>query len=213
MSYSFNEATVMIKKATRGAGCSWSLAEEVSYAASCLWQNSLPACEIAVQFLDFVIQAQCTLKTYRPQELHLECWQSAKGVLCPVQSGLVFADCASFMPVRTILFEGFIAAPLFLPFAMRAAKVWKQPLRIKGEGLDVLLDAQQLEVHCFELHGQKMLRLEPWARAPAPKSYAVRANPNSKAWGQLEKMAYKTYAPATEASRLRGAGAGLSDND
>ena len=29
----------------------------------------------------------------------------------------------------------------------------------------------------------------------------------------LENLAYKTYAPSTEASRLAGAGAGLNDND
>jgi len=32
-------------------------------------------------------------------------------------------------------------------------------------------------------------------------------------WIQLSDLASKTYVPATEASRLSGAGAGLNDND
>ena len=32
-------------------------------------------------------------------------------------------------------------------------------------------------------------------------------------WNRLEELTYLTYAPATEESRVLGAGAGLSDND
>jgi len=32
-------------------------------------------------------------------------------------------------------------------------------------------------------------------------------------WSRLEEFTYRTYAPATEESRVLGAGAGLSDND
>jgi len=42
---------------------------------------------------------------------------------------------------------------------------------------------------------------------------ADRAVPDVDAWGALNQFAHRTYAPATEESRLLGAGAGLSDND
>lgn len=32
-------------------------------------------------------------------------------------------------------------------------------------------------------------------------------------WGRLQALAHKSYVPASEASRLAGAGAGLTDND
>jgi len=32
-------------------------------------------------------------------------------------------------------------------------------------------------------------------------------------WGKLQTLAHKSYVPASEASRLAGAGAGLTDND
>ena len=40
-----------------------------------------------------------------------------------------------------------------------------------------------------------------------------RAMPDPQDWAQLEALARLTYAPATDESRLNGAGAGLSDND
>lgn len=44
---------------------------------------------------------------------------------------------------------------------------------------------------------------------PAARSVTV----SDLLWGQLSTLAAKTYVPATEASRLAGAGAGLTDND
>ena len=46
----------------------------------------------------------------------------------------------------------------------------------------------------------------------------TRAHPSRKViddglWSTLEGFAARTYVPATEASRLKGAGAGLTDND
>ncbi|MEO0980892.1 MAG: DUF3726 domain-containing protein, partial [Pseudomonadota bacterium] len=40
-----------------------------------------------------------------------------------------------------------------------------------------------------------------------------RATPDPDSWTRLGVLAHRTYAPATDESRLRGAGAGLSDND
>jgi hypothetical protein len=36
---------------------------------------------------------------------------------------------------------------------------------------------------------------------------------NEEIWEALGRFAHRTYVPATEASRLKGAGAGLTDND
>ena len=40
-----------------------------------------------------------------------------------------------------------------------------------------------------------------------------RGYPSEKTWEILNQYAARTYAPATDESRLKGAGAGLSDND
>jgi len=40
-----------------------------------------------------------------------------------------------------------------------------------------------------------------------------RAEVRADALARLERLARRTYAPATERSRMAGAGAGLTDND
>ena len=62
-------------------------------------------------------------------------------------------------------------------------------------------------------HAHKMLRLHsPPAVEPAqPASGAVEVDDDL--WSVLAGFAAKTFVPATEASRIAGAGAGLSDND
>jgi hypothetical protein len=45
-------------------------------------------------------------------------------------------------------------------------------------------------------------------RLPSTMAYSV----DSDIWQQIDALAFKTYAPATEESRA-GAGAGLTDND
>ena len=47
----------------------------------------------------------------------------------------------------------------------------------------------------------------------APRPLASRATPSPDSWEALSRLAYRTYAPSTEESRILGAGAGLSDND
>ena len=46
-------------------------------------------------------------------------------------------------------------------------------------------------------------------RIPLPERLTI----SDTLWAHLQRLAAKTYVPATEASRLSGAGAGLSDND
>ena len=46
-----------------------------------------------------------------------------------------------------------------------------------------------------------------------PRPHVTRATPDPVCWDTLNRFAHRTYAPATEESRLLGAGAGLSDND
>ena len=50
------------------------------------------------------------------------------------------------------------------------------------------------------------------ADRPAPRS-AERVEVSPDDWAVLKGLAQRTYVPATKESRLRGAGAGLDDND
>ena len=56
------------------------------------------------------------------------------------------------------------------------------------------------------------LRLADAPQRTGPQQ-AGHLNVEERTWKRLSAMAYKTYVPSSEASRLKGAGAGLVDND
>jgi len=51
------------------------------------------------------------------------------------------------------------------------------------------------------------------ARMTGRREPVLRADVSAESWQRLSTFAHRTFAPATDASRLRGAGPGLSDND
>ena len=74
-------------------------------------------------------------------------------------------------------------------------------LSIDGNRDDLLLENSNL-ITCRQSDEDSPQQL------PSTLSYAV----DSNIWGQIDALAFKTYAPATAESRA-GAGAGLTDND
>ena len=74
-------------------------------------------------------------------------------------------------------------------------------LSIDGNRDDLLLENSNL-ITCRQSDEASPQQL------PSTLSYVV----DSNIWGQIDALAFKTYAPATAESRA-GAGAGLTDND
>lgn len=72
------------------------------------------------------------------------------------------------------------------------------------------LDFETVRVNpvSLELFGHS--EAEYYTQSAAP---ILRADVSSALWNELEIFEYKTYAPESEASRLKGAGAGVTDND
>ncbi|WP_420862490.1 hypothetical protein [Algirhabdus cladophorae] len=67
------------------------------------------------------------------------------------------------------------------------------------------------EVKCIQ--AGKTLLLKYMSDRPSLASPTARVPMDPVLWAHLNKLAAKTYVPASEESRLSGAGAGLSDND
>ena len=66
---------------------------------------------------------------------------------------------------------------------------------------------KKVQVNNYEWTGEELI-IDGYKQTPS-----FRACLSEKQFKTLNKYAYKTYAPATDESRLSGAGAGLSDND
>lgn len=216
MTFSLNEIEVTGKRAARGAGYSWGLAEEAGKAARWLTVHDLPGPEMLAELL--------TRNDGRPYEALAPepaagPWQSRSGPLCPLISGAALCDRAQEIARGQAIELGATAYPLLLvPFAAAAAKlgamtillIWPDVrVEVGADGFALEGDASALTARSVECvrcckgdGGMTMAPVNLPGRAIAAET-----------WSRLGAFAQRTFAPATEASRLAGAGAGLQDND
>ncbi|QFT92196.1 hypothetical protein FIU86_05040 [Roseovarius sp. THAF9] len=216
MTWSLNEIEALSRKATRGAGYPWGLAEEAGRAArwTCAagWPGALALADVLTR------NDGAPVATLGPQALG-EVWSASGGLLCPIVTGATLCDLAADWAAGRTVTTGPVAWPLLLvPYMVWAADRTGAPLTLHWQGCSITraegktrLDDPGAALDCARTktvqlsataarHGTVLTRL--YRAAPMPQAVAI-----------LDAFAQRTYAPETEASRLTGAGAGLSDND
>ena len=207
MIVSLNEAEGMATKAAWGAGRPWGLAQDAGRAMSTLEAMRLPG---AASLLDLLIATDgVPCEKLRPVSMQSEWWQADRP-MCPVLVGAFISDLGAqseAVKVRQV------HAPLLLvPFCLMAFDnvvfKWSEcTIRSSDEGFFVqgALNAKvadQVLIDNSEPAEETTHRWQPGAVDIA-----------DEIWEALSAFAHRTYVPASEASRLKGAGAGLTDND
>ena len=135
-------------------------------------------------------------------------WEAASGRLCPVATGAALSDHAHALGAETRL--GAITQPLLLlPFAAFLARD-KGTISVAWEGGGAVTDGQ-VSTHGTTPAWSLWATLRLGGTLEAPRAPGSRADPAPEAWASLAAFAHRTYAPATEESRQKGAGP--SDTD
>lgn len=207
----------MGKRAARGAGLSWGLAEEAGKAARWLAERGEPGADmLAGRLADIDGVAYGDLA---PAD-HDGVWSAPRGVLCPLVAGPMLSDRAGDIAAGDELVFATTADPAFLaPYAAAVAKQTGRAVTLRWDGVAVTVTAGGLTVDGprdrLHVAVTEKVTCAPAATAPAPSSSGrtQRRPVDADAWRRLDAFAQRTFAPATEASRLAGAGAGLEDND
>ncbi|MGB1034938.1 MAG: hypothetical protein ACPGVS_07935 [Primorskyibacter sp.] len=136
---------------------------------------------------------------------------------CPIRTGTWATDRAHLLADVTQTETPVRSALMLLPFAGQIAQIRQTSVGVMlSDGLWSTDGAQvspppQAGLIRPPAGERATLHLNAWMSTPLPT--VQRAHPAPDHWQQLDLLAQRTYAPATEASRLRGAGAGTSDND
>ncbi|TBX21188.1 DUF3726 domain-containing protein [Nioella sediminis] len=207
MSLSLNETESLAKTAARGAGLSWGMAEEAAKATRWLCARGIDACDPLVALLfrhDEEGHAQAG-----PERLD-GTWRGAEGWLCPIACGAVLADLGPAAPMPLTLTR--VALPVFLlPFAATLAKDLGQSVTLSWDGGHAATDGDAVSLDTPPPLSDVTLTLG--GPIPARSPHKTRAETDQMILVSLGIYAARTRAPATEASRLAGAGAGLTDND
>ena len=204
--WSIGETAALAVKAARGAGMPWGLADEVGFTVSWLQERGLPDLSALSRYLQwheselFVVWPEIPPTNY---------------AYCPIKLGCAYIDGVTSQFIRF----GSIREPLLMiPFI--AKRNLSLAVDIKLDELSISLINNQLisdqlnseflltEANCVITRSTTIIEsttAEEYSdRVPHTFVECIRT---------LNEFAQKTYAPATEESRLTGAGAGLNDND
>ena len=203
MNYALGEIESLSRKATRGAGYSWGLAEDAGRAVRWLTARGLAGLPALAGLLEAGL---CD----NGPDVNWDC----NGVLCPIRTGAALADFAFTLSHERAIDLGPTAFPLLLvPFLAHKKQVdlsWNGAHIIISED-SVKITSALTAVQAEQARGVSVI-LSNKVKLASMRTMS-RAIVTPDIYGRLDAFAKKTYAPATEASRLAGAGAGLSDND
>lgn len=210
------EVESYVRKASQATGLGWGFAEEAGKAARWLAAFDLPGPEIALAHLQQLDGKD--YKKYFPANIDAR-WRANGDYLCPIVSGAALADRAGQLLTGMEFNLGEIAYPLLLVATIGQAarchktsftvswgeirvNCYENGIRIEGNRDDLLL-ARANSANCRHNSTDNMPQ-----QLPSTLAYSVEPG----IWSAIDKLAFKTYAPATAESRA-GAGAGLTDND
>lgn len=226
MSYSLNEVEAMAKKASRGAGYHWGIAEEAAYATRWLCAHGFDGCEALASLLP---KSEHTDFALRTPKLACPVWHSRSGRICPLLAGAALGDYAFRLQDRAISLANVEHPIMLLPFAAVVARRICAFVTVEWDGvwtttdgsnvsrtvIDRMIDSSTGRSLMQEIADLVIVRID--GRIGGGLHTIVpgksRASPSPAAWDCLNQFAHRTYAPATEESRRMGAGASSCDND
>ena len=198
MSWSLGEIRALSVKAARGAGMDWGVAEEAGFAVHWLEASGLNGVRALSQYLS---------------RLHRD--DTDIGEDCPIKLGCMISDCQNW----TLLDGKECHEPVLLvPFISNVLK--EETLSLGWGDVTVKINRDGVRTDAVELLNSTPstskqsihIKLDDTpCRVLSPRTRV--SDDNASYVAILNALAHKVYAPATEASRLSGAGAGLNDND
>ncbi len=209
--YSLGEIETQCRKAARGVGLSWGLANEVGLVARHLMECNLPGPEAVLRSLKWIDAKGCDYK--------MEGVLSIEKINSPTNGlflGLFFLDRVHDVIGKEICISQKIVGPLALVgFLLRLKKEkywflveWSDCM-IKLEKDGLMLSGKNINPKFVQSVTIKICIGEV---QPASLSLPKTRLPVEH-WDVLTEMANRTNVPATEKSRLLGAGAGLNENE
>lgn len=218
MNASLNEIESLCKKAARGAGMSWGLAEEAGKAARWLSAHGLNGPRVLAEQLrrdDGVASQELAPVVCEGT------WHGATLLMCPLIAGATLSDHAHLLGTTGQILLSHVSSPqLLIPFVSGMARRLGVPIDLSWPGCALGFDSQG---NVFLNNNAEGLGHEraasvccTLATTPASEGRAL-GGPTPPVAGPvlayLEALADRTYVPTSESSRLQGAGAGLSDNN
>ena len=201
---SLSEIDTVSKRASRAAGFSWGIAEEVGKNIRLLEMFGLPG----IKNLNYFFESK---KTNKFEKLNLISKEnkSINSQYCPIIAGTSFLDqIKSTESLGEVSFEKIAYPLLFLPFVSRASEVIGKRLFLKIDNNEFLLNYNNNIYSSFLKN--KIIEI---ANFVSVKCIDNSDSFSENEWKDLYKLSENTFVDENDSLKQSGAGAGLTDND
>jgi len=199
-----SEIDTTSKRATRGAGFSWGIAEEVGKNMRLLELFGLSGIKNLNKYLK-----DYKKKKFQKITLISDINEANKYPFCPIILGTNFIDQIKLLDKKNNIQISNIAFPiLFLPFVSRASEIVGKKIFLKIEEKEFLLNLNQ-SIYSNYLKNEILENCNK-----VNISFIENNNSfNENEWKELYKLSEDTFVEETESLKIGAAGAGLTDND
>jgi len=201
---SLSEIETTSKRASKAAGYSWGISEEIGKNMRTLEMFGLPGIKNLISYYNARNEKKFENLKLVSKENKININQ-----LCPIISGMSFLDQIKSLEVlEEIKFEKIAYPLLFLPFASRASEIIGKRLLLKIDNLEFLLS---FNINIFSnLLKEEIIDV---AKITSVKFMENSDSFSEKEWKQLYKLSEDTFVEESESLKQTSAGAGLTDND
>jgi len=201
---SLSEIETISKRASRAAGYSWGICEEVGKNIRLLEMFGLPGIKNLNDYFDKKKEQKFeSLKLINAEN------KTTKLQYCPIISGTSFLDqIKSLEKLNEIKFERIAYPLLFLPFVSRASEVIGKRLFLKLDNNEFLLNFNNNIFSNFL--NNEIINV---ANQVTIKLLKNRDSFLENEWNQLYKLSEETFVEESDNLKETAAGAGQIDND
>ena len=202
---SFSEIDTTSKRASKAAGFSWGVAEEVGKNMRNLEMFGLPG----VKNLNLYLKKIKKNPSEKPTKIEKQNKPQSKE-FCPIYCGTAFLDnCKNLESLKIIKFFNFSYPLLFLPFLSRASDIIGKKISVKYEKNNFLLNFDKT-IFSNNINNEKTISK---AKEISIEFLENNNSFSTKEWKELYRLSEETFVEETESLKKKGAGAGLTDND
>ena len=202
---SFSEIDTTSKRASKAAGFTWGIAEEVGKNMRNLEMFGLPG----VKNLNLYLQKINKNPTEKPKKIEKENKPQSKE-FCPIYCGTIFLDnCKMLETLRSIKFFNVSYPLLLLPFLSRASDLVGKRISVQYEGNNFLLNFDKT-IFSKNINSDQIITL---AKEVSIEFLENNNSFSDQEWKELYKLSEETFVEETDSLKTKGAGAGLTDND
>ena len=201
---SFSEIETTTKRASKAAGFSWGVAEEIGKSIRSLELFGLPG----VRNLNLYLKKIKKKHPIKVEKIEKENKIEGKE-LCPIYSGVAFLDRSlELEKLKSLKFYNVNYPLLMIPFISRASEMMSKKILVQYDNTSFLLNFDKsIFSKNIDKHDQSQANIISIEFIENKNSFS------EQDWEELYKISEETFVDESDSSKKKAAGAGLTDND